>query len=820
MNTATKSSEDFTHLSPQEQQDQVISFLESIQSQQLLDEIQMLTAMFEDARVYFMTKKKSDLDPSSYTIMTNSHVASQASSPAASASSETKNNDDDKKKPTKDLPAISVHVPLRTLEGDGESTLASVQLSIILENPDLFPNTSEISINFKSLQLAPQLRSDLSDSLLQYAKELQESESLTIAALASRAEEILLDLPINVQSKYFGCCLNCNKTRLAQGHPKVPQPLRLELDEKGNLLTFNDFNTGAEDEKGLNYDKIKKTRQDDEDDDDDFEDDEEFEEWEEDEEWWFDDDDSDWDSDDDDDDDDHTAATAGQRKLEHDTKKRRKQERDLRREQREKLERAQKKLRAEQLGLTKDDDSDLATSSDDYDDDEDKAAKRRIEKERTEKLKKIMKSPVVSKSTSKPQCLMCKSDMIILVPSMRPTKRTECSFCYCEDHPLITLESCSCVCCFDCFVRFAELTIGARKLKRPLYTNTFRGAGVPCPNHARSSILNDPGLMKLLPRRSFLQFASFATKDFILGLGGFVCANPGCKSGVPQISCFIKRSFTGNSAVLVFCLFCERSTCITCGKEAFLCECERIDASYVKSHRISLSELRQRLYRQECSKVPIACPVEWGDVLCVLGETQKIINVPFHTQVWREYVHSEVWDVEIIPRKQRYNTYICVFNGSVLNPSWTLRENGVHPGGIIFLIPCHDNVVDRQVQEEIDLWKFRRENAHINSDPSKAKENTDKFLEKNAKKCPGCGVPSIHYRNHRCHHISCRCGKEWCYNCGGPYPCVQAPKCPVFCNERCSCSSDCPECSPFFSCDLCQGCARCKPDGVDQGKYL
>src|SRR3989338_7224269 len=146
-------------------QEQVMLFLQEREStsescQLLLAEIQMLLAMFEDAKIHFMINNNNNKNKDD-------------------------DNDDDSNNNNSSssvvvVPAINISVPLRTLQGDGESTLAFVLLSIVLEEPHLYPNSEAIAIRFKSPQLSPHIRSDLGDSLLEYTKELQNAGSLSI----------------------------------------------------------------------------------------------------------------------------------------------------------------------------------------------------------------------------------------------------------------------------------------------------------------------------------------------------------------------------------------------------------------------------------------------------------------------------------------------------------------------------------------------------------------------------------------------------------------------------------------------------------------
>ena len=618
------------------------------------DEVAMLLATFEEARVRFLIRSSgaAAAAPSAAPVAA-SKAAASASAPAsaAAAAAQASSDDDDgtgasnrvttqqqqqnqkQQRPPPREPrdaqaladaALGIHIPLRTLEGDGASTLAHVQLTIILESPGKFPD-GELSVRFKSAQLSPALRSDLSTSILAFATELQATGSLSVAALAARAEEMLLGLPVAVQSSTFGCCLSCNIARTKAKLPKVPQPIRVTFDDASNVDTA--------------------------------------------------------------------------------------------------------------------------------------------------------------------QCLMCKSELVVFIPSMVPTTKTECSYCCCDDHPLITL-SCRCVSCFDCFVRFADIAVGSKQLKRPIFG--FMGMGVRCPCHS-DSVLTDPGLMKMLTARTMFRFNSFAVKTFALLFGGFVCANPACTSGVPQIP-------TSQRKGLARCIYCERATCLQCGLESTACACKTLE----RAVNFTADELMARIFRAECVKQPVACPVVHGDVMFVLGAAQHIVSVPLNQPtVWRAWTDAHVWQAEMVPRKLRTSTYMCVFNGAPLRPDWPLSAGGVFPGAVVYLLPVVTPDAN-EMAEEVELWNFRRQVASDGTVASSANSSAISFT----KKCPKCTAPVAHYHGHGCHHIGvvpC-CGHDWCFVCLGAHPCK---KCPLFCNDTCGCPL-CPECRPMAPCDICQGCPKCK----------
>lgn len=92
-------------------------------------------------------------------------------------------------------------------------------------------------------------------------------------------------------------------------------------------------------------------------------------------------------------------------------------------------------------------------------------------------------------------------------------------------------------------------------------------------------------------------------------------------------------------------------------------------------------------------------------------------------------------------------------------------------------------------------------------------ESTD-FISKTSKACPRCSRRTEHFRNHRCHHITCICTYQYCYECLEPWTEHGVGKlresCPLFCSENCHCTL-CDKCKPGKPCNLCyNGCPSCK----------
>lgn len=88
------------------------------------------------------------------------------------------------------------------------------------------------------------------------------------------------------------------------------------------------------------------------------------------------------------------------------------------------------------------------------------------------------------------------------------------------------------------------------------------------------------------------------------------------------------------------------------------------------------------------------------------------------------------------------------------------------------------------------------------------------------KSCPWCGIMTVHYKGHGCHHIKpsggCPgCHEHWCFDCGqrsgqrGRWD--KVCNCSAYCVGTCSCPI-CPDCRPG------QPCEYCEPPGAEDGR--
>ena len=111
--------------------------------------------------------------------------------------------------------------------------------------------------------------------------------------------------------------------------------------------------------------------------------------------------------------------------------------------------------------------------------------------------------------------------------------------------------------------------------------------------------------------------------------------------------------------------------------------------------------------------------------------------------------------------------------------------------------------------------------AHMGSECSQAKledakskdRATEELIDHSTQQCPRCRARVTHFRNHKCHHMTCTCGHQFCYCCLQPWNGSHTGEfgkyCPMFCRDgMCKCPV-CPTCKPGKPCEDCTGCSAC-----------
>jgi hypothetical protein len=390
----------------------------------------------------------------------------------------------------------------------------------------------------------------------------------------------------------------------------------------------------------------------------------------------------------------------------------------------------------------------------------------------------------IDKETQKATCLDCGSTAIRIV-GLELNIDLECSYCFCPDNPLYKVD-CGCRTCLQCIQHLADVATGNDDITRDFKTKLL---GIPCPNH-RSATIADPALFKMCSPRVFLRYNAFTLKRAAEQLNAAVCYNPSC-TGYPVIIDY--------HSGLMTCPHCSTCYCASCFQKAVSCQCTAL-----VERRVDVLRIRNQLL---LSAPPVkGTHVADNPIVVMLCDGKERLPFSFDP-------NSTSWIQEI--KRVRYWLRwdfippVVVFAGVPLNENRPLSHYGVFSGAILFILEGWKSSGSKLVQDEIELWNFRREVA---------KEGTDKLESKAVaqtpwKPCPFCKKPVVHYREHGCHHIgaygSC-CGKHWCFVCFGEWPCT---KCSLYCDDRCKCT-ECPDCRPMLPCPLCTGCSRCKTGGV------
>ena len=106
------------------------------------------------------------------------------------------------------------------------------------------------------------------------------------------------------------------------------------------------------------------------------------------------------------------------------------------------------------------------------------------------------------------------------------------------------------------------------------------------------------------------------------------------------------------------------------------------------------------------------------------------------------------------------------------------------------------------------------DNGAVCEDKAKSDEASSANIRDTTKACPMCGRRTEHFREHRCHHMTCLCKHEYCYECLDAWSEHAVGKsrehCMLYCSANCHCVP-CDECKPGKRCNLCHnGCSVCK----------
>jgi hypothetical protein len=87
------------------------------------------------------------------------------------------------------------------------------------------------------------------------------------------------------------------------------------------------------------------------------------------------------------------------------------------------------------------------------------------------------------------------------------------------------------------------------------------------------------------------------------------------------------------------------------------------------------------------------------------------------------------------------------------------------------------------------------------------------------KQCSECGFVVERFRGHACHHVRCRCGKEFCYVCMSVWTGSCENRCPFRCDDTCGCAT-CPECASGAHCEYCSQDGRCPAGEEEEARAL
>lgn len=457
------------------------------------------------------------------------------------------------------------------------------------------------------------------------------------------------------------------------------------------------------------------------------------------------------------------------------------------------------------------------------------------------------------------RCLVCGSPALHL-PAVRAYAPEEvddhpCAMCFCGDSSMVHLH-CGDVVCFACFVRMCEIAIGSKDLTaaRPgggggALATTPSGArprgkfmtgptpvvrafmGVQCPNHKKSpaAVIADPGLIKLLPTRSYNRFNFFALEKAMEPLPCVMfCPLPGCCG-----YCWISTQY----GRFCLCPFCGDTFCAKCAQPYLSCTCKDTDMLAREVWELTEKDVSimldlPGLWQEEADKAwkraKPAAVAPAGDarskddssftLLVTVRNFQSTMQVP--SVGWHECLHQKLVAAcnDLVPyhsvhRRRRDDLFAAVFHGYILDVSKSLKEQLVYTGAIVFLVEYFP--FDAYTRDLI-LMKLLEHSMQARVG----------LVDVAKKRCPVCEKPVVHYLGHGCHMIAgCHAGPpEWCFVCGAKaemHRCLKG--CSLFCKFEhvtgrdgrptvvpidCDCPL-CPECKPMRPCEQCCGCPMC-----------
>ena len=423
------------------------------------------------------------------------------------------------------------------------------------------------------------------------------------------------------------------------------------------------------------------------------------------------------------------------------------------------------------------------------------------------------------------ECLVCSSRVVVPLKSAHPNHEGKiCDFCLCEDSMLVKLK-CKEVVCVDCFQRWAEIDIGAKKLVKELTTGQYT---ITCPTHANSA-LQDTTLLKLTAPRSYNLYTRFAFDMAVEAAGGVTCPLPGC-TNYPFLP--------GSRHNFMHCPYCSRWFCDVCHNSVTGCVCVNLKVHsethhpwpFLKHHAankyVSEAGYAAALERTGEELVPIRVKYHDGAHDCAVVRSGKVmdlmemLSIVLHHDFYYRQRLADPWGhtpTYGIPDFVPVNMMLLLFNGRTLEPGATFDfvETGIQIHAILQYPSTREFTAE--IEGEVSLHHFRR-GMHAPG----AAHQTDKEKRQRGdfmgKACPHCDKPVLHYYKHGCHHIGFAgegcCDKHWCYVCKGPHPCLN-PKCTPFCDNQRTCKCPlCPDCKPGEPCPSCTGCPKCQTFGT------